>query len=340
MVTKPKAEEKQAVATSWRDLLPIHPAAEMFSLMSPDELRPLGEDIRRNGLRNPVAFWTDPQDGRRYMLDGRNRADAMEMVGIDVIDGKDGYCHYEMVEGDPYAYVISANIHRRHLTAEQKRELIAKLVKAVPEKSDRQIGKLAKTSKNTVKRVRDDLEGRGQVDHVDKRTDTKGRKQPASKRRPVPEPIDASQAAAMLDEGRARRANVDAARTAGEILARLMHAGEATQRIFARNLPAEMLAGRDDIDAPAEPAVAEVLAPSIAEFLHAKSVEIRAFTQAVDNWPPMSAHAKKVRAKKLRALYVALTDAADFAANKMKASSGIAAEAVVIEAAIGADEQT
>ena len=36
---------------------------------------------------------------------------------------------------DPYAYVISANIRRRHLTAEQKRELIAKLIKATPEKA-------------------------------------------------------------------------------------------------------------------------------------------------------------------------------------------------------------
>ena len=40
-------------------------------------------------------------------------------------------------ETDPYAYVLSANVHRRHLTAEQKRELIAKVLKAQPEKSNR-----------------------------------------------------------------------------------------------------------------------------------------------------------------------------------------------------------
>ena len=37
------------------------------------------------------------------------------------------------------ACVISANIHRRHLTAEQRRELIEKLLKADPGQSDRQI---------------------------------------------------------------------------------------------------------------------------------------------------------------------------------------------------------
>jgi hypothetical protein len=38
---------------------------------------------------------------------------------------------------DPYEYVLSANLHRRHLTADQKRELIAKVLKAKPEASVR-----------------------------------------------------------------------------------------------------------------------------------------------------------------------------------------------------------
>ena len=34
---------------SWRDI-PIHPAADLFPLMAPDELKALGEDIKKNGL--------------------------------------------------------------------------------------------------------------------------------------------------------------------------------------------------------------------------------------------------------------------------------------------------
>jgi hypothetical protein len=33
-----------------RDHLPVHPAADLFPLMSEPELRELGEDIKKNGL--------------------------------------------------------------------------------------------------------------------------------------------------------------------------------------------------------------------------------------------------------------------------------------------------
>ena len=45
---------------SWRDWLPIHPAAELFPPMSRDELKALGEDIKKNGLRSRVAVMKGP----------------------------------------------------------------------------------------------------------------------------------------------------------------------------------------------------------------------------------------------------------------------------------------
>jgi hypothetical protein len=82
---------------------------------------------------------------------------------------------------DPYAYVVSANIHRRHLTAEQKRELIAKLIKTTPEKSDRQIAETVKASPTTVGTVRAEMEAKGDVSKLDTRRDSKGREQPAAR---------------------------------------------------------------------------------------------------------------------------------------------------------------
>ena len=84
-------------------------------------------------------------------------------------------------EVDPYTFVLSANILQRHLTAEQKRELIAKVIRADPRRSDRQIAKQTKTSPTTVGKIRKASEAAGDVSKLDTRTDTKGRKQPSAK---------------------------------------------------------------------------------------------------------------------------------------------------------------
>ena len=180
-------------SSSWRSILPIHPAAELFPRMSPDELRALGEDIIKNGLTSPIVLWQPDSKSQARLLDGISRLDAIEIAtGSPVIVGAPSIiagqhflvCDKVIVLGksvDPYAYVISANIHRRHLTAEQKRELIAKLIKATPEKSDRQIAETVKASPTTVGTVRAEMEAKGDVSKLDTRRDSKGREQPAAR---------------------------------------------------------------------------------------------------------------------------------------------------------------
>ena len=192
---------KPAASKSWHDVLPIHPAAELFPRMTPDELKALGEDIKKNGLKIPVAVWRGKGEPLQ-LLDGRNRLDAMEAVGIPIKRSKsfiDYYLEEPMTwqeasehisaDTDPYAYVVSANIHRRHLTGEQKHELIAKLIETDPTKSNRQIAKTVKVDHKTVASVRAEKEGRGEIPHVETRTDTKGRKQPARKTTTKPPPV-------------------------------------------------------------------------------------------------------------------------------------------------------
>jgi hypothetical protein len=169
--------------------------------MSPDELRELGEDIVTNGVTSPIALWRADPKSPLYLLDGRNRLDAIEMVtgrpvevgAPSIMAGEflaiDGVTELDGRKVDPWAYAVSANIHRRHLTAEQKREVMAALIKAQPEKPDLQIAKAVKVSPTTVGTVRREMEAKGDVSKLETRTDTKGRQQPARKARPPKEKL-------------------------------------------------------------------------------------------------------------------------------------------------------
>jgi hypothetical protein len=186
---------------SWRDHIKVHPAADLFPLLKdtdPKALQDLADDIKANGQQVAIAFWQDAE-GARWLLDGRNRLDAMELAGAGQLTGfcdnlvrlvwggatnkdRTESCKHRIhVHGDPYAYVLSANAHRRHLTAEKKVELIAAVLKVKPDQSDRTTAKMVKASPTTVGKVRRELEAAGDVSTVDTRTDSKGRQQPAHK---------------------------------------------------------------------------------------------------------------------------------------------------------------
>ena len=93
----------------------FHPIADIFPLMSEQELSELVQDIRGHGLREPI--WLHP-DGR--ILDGRNRYNACCQIGIEpttkTYDGN-----------SPVAFSISLNLHRRHLNESQRAMVAARL---------------------------------------------------------------------------------------------------------------------------------------------------------------------------------------------------------------------
>src|SRR5262249_44428526 len=122
----------QAAQTSRADpgtsALEFHPIADMFPPMEGAEFDDLVTDIRANGLRHPIVLYED------MILDGRNRSRACLAAGVEPV--------FTPFRGDdPVAFVISTNLLRRHLSVEQRRDLIAKLIKAQPEKPDLQIAK-------------------------------------------------------------------------------------------------------------------------------------------------------------------------------------------------------
>jgi ParB-like chromosome segregation protein Spo0J len=219
---------------SWRDVLKIHPACELFPLMSQAELKELGEDIKKNGLVEPIkVFHTkahDPEDDGEFILvDGRNRLDAMELAGmkIDVQGNVYRSDHFEVRSFDNDeevgAFVISANVRRRHLTAEQKRDIIANVLKTQPASSDRTIAKLTTVSDKTVGAVRRELERRAEIPHVETRTDTKGRQQPIHKPKAVSVKPPPPPTAAQRVEEKIRQAGIADKKKHGDLsLARVM----------------------------------------------------------------------------------------------------------------------
>lgn len=96
-----------------------HPAAEIFPLLTGDELFALAEDIRQHGLRQPII------EHEGMILDGRNRFAACRLAKVMPV-------MEQFTGSDPVAFVVSSNIHRRHLTPSQLAMAMARLREQFP----------------------------------------------------------------------------------------------------------------------------------------------------------------------------------------------------------------
>ena len=167
--------------TPWREIYGVHPAAELFPLLTRTELEELAADIKERGVLLPVLARRpdDPPTAHSggpelEIVDGRSRLDAMTLAGLPLFESKEGEvvptCPITVLadDVDPYAVAISANINRRHLTAEQRREAIAKVLAARPEQSNRQVARMFKVDHVTVGTVRRKAEATGEVSPVER----------------------------------------------------------------------------------------------------------------------------------------------------------------------------
>lgn len=107
----------------WIGEYPVHPIASLFPMIADDELQALADDIKAHGQREPivVTYLDEAMFDEPVVIDGRNRFAACELAGVEPkfryamsLDDRD---ISPQVIAD---WIISNNLHRRHLTTSQK----------------------------------------------------------------------------------------------------------------------------------------------------------------------------------------------------------------------------
>ncbi len=100
-----------------------HPACLLLPEMGETEYRELVADIQVHGQRNPITV-----DGNGDILDGRHRHRAVVELGIEPkVETFTG------TEAEKIGFIMSENIHRRHLTVQQRAAVAADLAEKLAE---------------------------------------------------------------------------------------------------------------------------------------------------------------------------------------------------------------
>jgi hypothetical protein len=114
---EPRFKTRAIDLTYLSDVYRPHPFARLFPVLEGEARKALVENIRENGVVEPIVML----DG--MVLDGCNRVDAARECGIRFQD-----IPKRQYDGDyPLAFVVSINLHRRHLDVSQRAMVAAKI---------------------------------------------------------------------------------------------------------------------------------------------------------------------------------------------------------------------
>jgi ParB-like chromosome segregation protein Spo0J len=106
-----------------------HPIANLFPMISGRELDDLAADIRESGLLEPIILH------EAKILDGRNRYAACEKAGVPI-----RVREWNGEGGTPLRFVLSHNLHRRHLTTAQRAAVAAEMIPMFEEEARKRQG--------------------------------------------------------------------------------------------------------------------------------------------------------------------------------------------------------
>jgi ParB-like chromosome segregation protein Spo0J len=117
-----------------------HPFAEVFPPLDGEAFDALVKDIEARGQQEPIWVYEDK------ILDGRNRYRACQIAGHEPVVK-------EYTGNDPIGFVLSANLHRRHLNEGQRAMIGAKLASLVvgANQHTKELGLSAKAASDLLK---------------------------------------------------------------------------------------------------------------------------------------------------------------------------------------------
>jgi hypothetical protein len=98
---------KDEMTTTTQNSLQQHPLSAAFPSMPEAEIDALAMDVEKNGQREPAVLFEG------MVLDGWHRYIACTKAGVE-------FKAAEFDGDDPVSFVISKNLHRRHLTSSQR----------------------------------------------------------------------------------------------------------------------------------------------------------------------------------------------------------------------------
>jgi len=164
--------------------------------LSPEEYAELESSIRSHGVMVPIL-----RNGDGVVIDGHHRLRIAESLGVA--------CPAEYLvgrsESDLRTLAFELNLNRRHLTREQRRDLVVESIKADPQLSSREHGRRTGVDHKTAESVRASLSATGEIPQLDTRTGADGRTRVVPPAPPAPGPGPAATAGATPDHGDRRQ---------------------------------------------------------------------------------------------------------------------------------------
>lgn len=99
-------------------VMPVFPYSDRYPFAPEKVLDQLSKDIQINGLKNCLWLWVNDETNEKIFLDGRNRLKAM--LRIPNFDEEVEVQEFYGSELEAAEFVVSLNIHGRHIDSSQK----------------------------------------------------------------------------------------------------------------------------------------------------------------------------------------------------------------------------